>query len=141
MVLFGSTMKQWQLALSLSVGPGAQEFVAECDPFCDIEFVFQYVHPDTGAGFHEECVIAVREHTNSHLKFYQRDVTKGVWSHWTRPVAVVSKIFSGSDPSFRGPSNVPSSSFLNSDQAEHFRRCFPQCAVRAWRSVSVVTSD
>ena len=38
MVLFGSTMKQWQLALSLSVGPGARVFVAECDPFCDIEF-------------------------------------------------------------------------------------------------------
>ena len=32
MVLFGSTMKQWQLALSLSVGPGARVFVAECDP-------------------------------------------------------------------------------------------------------------
>ena len=93
MVLFGSTMKQWQLALSLSVGLGARVFVAECDPFCDIEFVFQYVHPDTGAWFHEECVIAVREQTNFHLKIYQRDVTKGVWSPWTRPVAVVSKIF------------------------------------------------
>ena len=93
MVLFGSTMKQWQLVLSLSVGPGARVFVAECDPFCDIEFVFQYVHPDTGAWFHEECVIAVREQTNFHLKIYQRDVTKGVWSPWTRPVAVVSKIF------------------------------------------------
>ena len=93
MVLFGSTMKQWQLALSLSVGPGARVFVAECDPFCDIEFVFQYVHPDTGAWFHEECVVAVREQTNFHLKIYQRDVSKGVWSHWTRPVAVVSKIF------------------------------------------------
>ena len=75
MVLFGSTMRQWQLALSLSVGPGARVFVAECDPFCDIECVFLYVHPDTGAWFHEECVVAVREQTN----------------------------FSGSDPSFRGP--------------------------------------
>ena len=35
----------------------------------------------------------------------------------------------------------PSSSFLHSDQAEQFRRCFPQCAVRACQSVSVVTSD
>ena len=55
--------------------------------------MFQYVHPDTGAWFHEERVIAVREETNFHLKIYQRDVTKGLWSPWTRPVAVVSKIF------------------------------------------------
>ena len=93
MVLFGGTMKQWQLALSLSVGADARVFVAECDPFCDIEFVFQYVHPGTGAWFHEECVIAVREQTNFRLKICQRDVAKGLWSPWTRPVAVVSKIF------------------------------------------------
>ena len=49
--------------------------------------MFLYVHPD------EERVIAFREETNFHLKIYQRDVTKGLWSPWTRPVAVVSKIF------------------------------------------------
>ena len=47
----------------------------------DIEFVFQYVHPDTGAWFQEERVIGVREETNYHLKIYQRDVTKGLWCH------------------------------------------------------------
>ena len=55
--------------------------------------MFQYVHPDTGAWFHEERVIAVREKTNFHLEICQRDVTKGLWSPWTRPVAVVSKLF------------------------------------------------
>ena len=145
MVLFGSTMKQWLLALSLSVGPGARVFVAECDPFCDIEFVYQYVHPDTGAWFHEECVkfesklIFISRSTN---RMSQREC--GHIGHVLLPwcqrfFQEVIQVFVDLKRCSRF--RVPSSSFLNSDQAEQFRRSFPQCAVRAWQSVSVVTSD
>ena len=33
----------------------------------DIEFVFQNVHPDTGAPFHEKLVVPVREEINFHF--------------------------------------------------------------------------
>ena len=44
----------------------------------DIEIVFQYVHPVTGAPLHEERVVAVRKELNLHHKVYQRDVIKTV---------------------------------------------------------------
>ena len=55
------------------------------------EFVFQPLHPATGASLHDEDFIAVQGKPNLHLEFCQRDVTDGVRSPWNVPADVVSQ--------------------------------------------------
>ena len=46
------------------------------------KIVFQPLDPDTDSQLHEERVFSVRKKPNSHIEFYQRDVTGGMRTPW-----------------------------------------------------------
>ena len=72
---------------------------------CDCEIVFQPLHPDTGAPFHEERVMAAREGQNLHFEFLQRNVADGMRSS-CKILSTWSQEFSGGDRSCSATRNT-----------------------------------